>query len=111
MIEIEKDVHELCKRARKLAEKYRTDPVFIKYYSKRNRGHKMTAKENKFFINYTKLFAISMIDEYEKINVQQSRELMRVNAIGIDSLLQLSGKESACIKLYTGTKEYQESWE
>jgi hypothetical protein len=75
--------------------------------------HNLSEVQLKFVKNLEYLGALSSLGDYENILSSQTRELIAEHKTLVDppTNLKPSGKESCCIKLWSGTPEYQDKYE
>jgi hypothetical protein len=78
-----------------------------KKYEEYSEEAKELLKENSY------LTALSLIGQYANIHVQEDRSLTAYHKSLVEPAVELkpNGKESACIKLWSGVPEYQEKFE
>jgi hypothetical protein len=102
------EIAELHDSIEDLLEKY-NKKVVDKFIS---RIDNFSDEEQKLLKNLNYLGLLSMIGDYEYSHVESIRELTALhNSITEPATkLEPSGKESACIKLWSGSKEYQEEY-
>ncbi|MDO8640076.1 MAG: hypothetical protein Q7R33_00865 [Nitrosarchaeum sp.] len=117
--DLRNDVKQLVDKAKELTKKYK-EGLFCKTpYSDMGyikSGVQLDKMQVEALNNLSRLISIGLLLDYDNVNIQQQRGLIYEYGMGRENWgqptkIKPSGEGSTCIKLWSGTSEYQEQFE